>query len=37
MDIQEKFMTLLDFEQLTGEHIAKKILDFYVETGINPK
>ena len=30
-------MTFTDLEQLTGEHIAEKILDFYIETRISPK
>ena len=37
MEIQEKFATFLDLERLTGEHIARKMLDFYEESGINPK
>ena len=30
-------MTFLDLEGLTGGHIARKMLDFYEESGINPK
>ena len=37
MEIQEKFVTILDLERLTGEHIACKMLDFYEESGIIPK
>ena len=37
MEIQEKFATFLDLERLTGEHIARKMLHFYEESGINPK
>ena len=37
MKIQEKFATFLDLEWLTGEHIARKMLDFYEESGLNPK
>ena len=36
-DIKETFMTFTDLEQLIGEHIAEKILDFYTETRISPK
>ena len=37
MEIQEKFVPFLDFERLTGEHIAQKMLNFYEELRINPK
>ena len=37
MEIQEKFVPFLDFERLTGEHIAQKMLNFYEESRINPK
>ena len=37
MEIQKKFATFLDLEWLTGEYIARKMLDFYEESGINPK
>ena len=37
MEIQEKFATFVDLERLTGEYIARKMLDFYEESGINPK
>ena len=37
MEIQEKFVTFLDLEGLSGVQIARKMLDFYEESGINPK
>ena len=37
MEIQERNATFLDLERLTGEHITRKILYFYQESGINPK
>ena len=37
MENQEKFAIFLDLERLTGEPIARKVLDFYEESEINPK
>ena len=37
LEIQERNVTFLDLERLAGEHITRKILDFYQESGINPK
>ena len=37
MEIQEKFVTFLDLEQLTGEHNARKLTEFHEQSGINSK
>ena len=37
MKIQEKFATFTYLERLTGEHIARKMLDFYEASEINSK
>ena len=36
MEIQEIFATFLVLERQTGKHTARKVLDFYEESGINP-
>ena len=37
VEIKEKFATFLDLDRLTGEHIARKMLDFYEASWVNPK